>query len=553
MNNDTENNELWLKEAMIEFDKKFHKYVLNILNGHAGSGKSTYIFEDFLLNTTKYIDGLKLNYINNLDRVLYVCDTNMLKSSILKETEDKCITKILEKGDLKKAMENKSFQQMLEGDTGYIKVITYSTLSFLLENEASRKILLKYYNCIIMDEMHNLFKYANRFDSEKSNTYTKIIQLLPTLVLNVLVIGISATPHRIYQGIKLREIKINTNTIFRDLELKRIRKYKDVLIHEFAFMINEIKWLGHIIEPIKNKYKYKILIYTNTVGTCEKYKKILISYGYNVEWLCSVNNKIVNEKTGKSKSRMNKKQLKIKDNLVNTGMLPDDLDVLIVNGAYETGWNLRDDRVQMVIVDSLDFDTQIQSRNRVRHDIEFFRYKVPVDSDGQIIDYDQYKNEYASGRGIIQVILASGMEEKYIGVKLSKENKEYLVDRYALQWYGKKSISWQTFKYDLDRAGLIAKTNLHGTYIYKKDDVKILEDKVVEVKKMNNEDKFIDWIENEWDKKRISIQDVKDILDIGTTSFNKMIKSESIVNYFKENRYNIGTVKGGKVKYLKKY
>jgi len=552
VSNETENNELWLNEAMLEMEKKFHKYVLNILNGHAGCGKSTYIFEDFLINTTKYIDGLKLNYINNLDRVLYVCDTNMLKSSILKETEDKCITKVLEKGDLKKAMESKSFEQMLEGDTGYIKVITYSTLSFLLDNEASRKILLKYYNCIIMDEMHNLFKYANRFDSEKTKTYGKIIELLPTLVLNVLVIGISATPHRIYQGIQLREIKINTNTIFNQLELKRIRQYTQ-REHEFAFMINEIKWLGDIVEPIKNKFKYKILIYTNTVTICEKYKKMLKSYGYNVEWLCSVNNKIVNEKTGESKSRMNKKQLKIKDDLVDTGMLPNDLDILIVNGAYETGWNLRDDRVQMVIVDSLDYDTQIQARNRVRHNIEFFRYKVPVDSDGQVIEYDQYKNEYLSGRGIGQVILASGMDEEYIGVKLSKEDKEYLVDRYALQWYGKKSISWQTFKYDLDKADLIVKTDLHGTYIYKKDDVKILDDEVVEVNKMNNEDKFIDWIENEWDKKRISIQDVKDILDMGTTSFNKLIKSESIVNYFKENRYNIGTVKGGKVKYLKKY
>lgn len=158
------NNKLWLNEAMKEFNKKLDRSVLNIMNAPAGSGKSTFIFQEFLRDSKQYVNGLSKNYIDNLDRVLYVCDTTMLKSSILKDTDG--ITKVLEKNDLKQAMKDKTLENIFDGDVGYIKVITYSTLGFLLKNKASRTILLKYYNCIIMDEIHNLIKtkYKIKFD-----------------------------------------------------------------------------------------------------------------------------------------------------------------------------------------------------------------------------------------------------------------------------------------------------------------------------------------------------------------------------------------------------
>jgi hypothetical protein len=553
-----DDNKLWLSEAMKEFNKKFEKNKLNILNGHAGSGKSKFIFDDFLTNTKSYVEGFNKNLCNNLDRVLYVCDTNMLKSSILKETEEKCITKLLETGDLKQAMKNKGLKAQVEGDIGYIKVITYSTFSFLLKNEASRTILLKYYDCIIMDEMQNLFKYANRFDSEKNkiDTYGSIIELLPKISKSVLAIGISATPHRIYKIIRLREIKITTKTTFNELELKRIKNHTNKYPYTFAYMINQIKWLCNIVDYVKNKYKLKILIYTNTVDSCEKYKSMLTEYGYNVEWLCSVNNKITNEETGKKEIRMSGEQLEIRENLINTGLLPDDLDVLIVNGAYETGWNLRDERVQMVIIDDLDYDTQIQARNRIRHNIEYFRYKVPVDSDGIILEYDQYNNVYRTEYGVGHPLLAMDIEEKYIGVKLSKEDKGYLVSKYALRWFDQKDINWQTFKkYDLEKSGFIVKTTGKGTAIYRKEDVDVNKDTgKIEVKKMNKEDTVIEWLRNIWDRERIPCNEVRDTLDFGRKTWENIIKSENFNAFLKENRITMKPIKGmGKTVYFKVY
>jgi len=544
---------LTLTQAMDEFNKKFALNTLNIINSPAGSGKTYYIFNKFLENTYKYINyGSKKQYINELNKILYICDTSMLKDSVLKETEEKCITKILEKGDLKRAMKDNTFEDMLEGNVGHIIVITYASLSFLLKSKACKSIINKYFECIIMDEIHNLFKYANRFDNEENKTYETIIDYLHTLAQNLLTIGISATPNKVYQGLQMRELCVSYTTLFSAKELKSIKRYTNKYIFKFNHAINQVKWLGTIREELLKK-NYKILIYTNTVSCCKKYKEMLNSYGYNAEWLCSINNKYTDVETGEIKKRMSEKQIQLKDKLLDDGILPSTINVLIINGAYETGWNLRDEKVQVVIIDNLEEDTQVQARNRVRNNMLYLRIKVPTDSNGEILEYDQYKNIYPTGECVSQIILASCIEDKYIGVKLSSKDKKYLVEKYAIQWSDKKYINWNTFKKDLDKCGFIVKTTKkHGTYIYKKNKVPTI-NKEEGVKRMNNEEKLIHWIENDWDKKRRAIEDIRDILDIGSRSFTRIINNVKFLEFLKDNRLKISTIKDGKVKYLYKF
>ena len=477
MNNNEE--KLWLNEAMKEFNKKLDRTVLNIMNAPAGSGKSTFIFEEFLRDSKQYVNGLSYNYIDNLDRVLYVCDTTMLKSSILKDTDG--ITKILEKNDLKQAMKDKTLENTFEGDVGNIKVITYSTLGFLLQNKASRTILLKYYNCIIMDEIHNLIKYSYKFDTENNKTYGIILEWLPTMLneRNLLILALTATPYNIYYP--LQKLKVMYRTLFHETELKQIRRYIDEHHGICKNSTNYIKVIGINHDWIKNK-DYKILIYTNTKTVAEGYKQLLISYGYNVEWLCSPNNKTNDIIT------MNNNQLELRDHLLFTGQYPEDLDILIINGAYETGWNLYDSKVQWVLIDSTRYDTQIQARNRVRHDIKMLLTKEPIDSDGQLIEYDTFKNEHPTGVYYNTPSIVQFMEDKYINVKLTKEDKTYLVNKYAMIPHDKHKATWQTFKSDLERANFKVITNNKGTFILHKDDdfkTIIKESK----KKMNNENK----------------------------------------------------------------
>lgn len=547
-------SKLWLNEAMLQMDKKFYKNVLNVLNGYAGSGKSTFVFNEFLRESYKYVNGMrnKYYYAMNLNKVLYVCDTNMLKSSILEDNKD--ITKILSKGDLKQAMNDKTIEQIIDGDIGHIKVITYSTLGWLLKQDGAKHIILNYIQVIIMDEMHNLFKYAKRFDSiENGKLYSIVIEYLSTLLKNnTLLIALSATTGRIYNGI--RDININTNTVFKIDELKQIRQYENRYTKQTNNIWNDLKIIGLQYDMFK-KMNIKIFIYTNTINQSEKYKKFLIKSGYKAEWLCSINNskEIINinedgTETTEKVPTMSKEQIAIRNQLIKTGMLPDNLDIIIVNSGYETGWNLRDNRIQYVYIDSIDYDTQIQARNRVRHDIEHLCIKVRVTDEGEILELDQFMNEQRTGEFVPMPRLTAQLDNKYIGVKLSNEDKKELVNKYGVYYFNMESINWKTFKKDLKRSDLIVKVEAHGTYIYKEGQ-EIKKD----VKKMENENLLVSWIENEWDKSRITIQDVKDILDMGTKTFNKLMKSETIIEYFKNNRYTICTPKGTKTKYLKKY
>ncbi|MBM7869244.1 hypothetical protein JOC70_000713 [Clostridium pascui] len=515
------NDELWLNEAMLKFNKKFYKGVLNILNAPAGSGKSKFVFNEFLNESYKYVHKMTSHmcYKLNLNKVLYVCDTNMLKSSILEENKD--ITKILEKGDLQEAMKATSLINVLiKGDIGKIKVITYSSLGWLLQQDGARYILLNHFNVILMDEMQNLFKYANRFDTEKNEKpYETVINYLPTLVNNSLIIALSATTGRIYNG--LREKDLNTNTIFTWEEHKQIKQYRNKYESECKYMINEVKWLGIIKDVILNKFKYKTFIYTNTIRQSEKYKQQLEKYGYKAEWLCSINNTKLNE-DGEVVPKMNEYQLEIRDNLIKTGMLPDDLDVIIVNSGYETGWNLRDERVQVALIDSTDDSTQIQARNRIRHNIEFLKYTAIIDSYGEVYEYRQYRQLERKDYSISQSALKIKLDDKFLNKKITKEDKDYLVDMYAIIWFDKNEANWKTFKKDLEDNDYIVDTNSHGTYIYTKDQydkLKSEEESKLPIK--SNKEKIINWIQNIWDGSLIKTKDMLNQINITQKQFDK--------------------------------
>lgn len=538
---------LWLNEAMTKFNKKFEKGILTVINAPTGSGKSTFIFNEFINESYKYVNGVKngLRYSFNLDKLLYVCDTSMLKSSILRENES--ITKILEKNDLKLAMKSKSFDDLLS-NSGKIKVITYSTLGWLLQHENAKYIIYNFIDVIFMDEIHNLFKYAIRFDSEgNTKPYTTVIESLPNLIHKSLVIGLTATPRVVFSATK--DTIVNITSLFNRTEIQQIKSYKNKAIQRCSNMMNEIKRLG-VIKGYITEHNFKVFIYTNTITTSKKYKEQLIKYGYNVEWLCSINNLKTNE-DGELIPTMNNTQLLLRDKLLQDGILPDDLDILIVNSGYETGWNLRDERVQYVMIDSTNYDTQIQARNRVRHDIAFYIYPVITDEEGRIFEYDQYRSQIWTGGVLGNPYIRIDLDEKYIGKKLSVADKKYLVDMYGTIHFNKRDATWNTFKKDLEANLYHVHSSSKGTFIYTYEQHEKSKNKKVRGNSMN--EIFINFLENEWDKKRITCQDVMDILDIGRKTFDKLIKDEEIIKYFSENRYKIGTIKNSKTKYLMKY
>ena len=533
------NKDLYLTEAMKLYKKKFKNNSLNIINSHAGSGKTNFIFNEFLNNTCNYVDCIKESYINDLGSILYICDTVMLKESVL--NDNKYITKVLEKNDFKRVIDSNNLQK-----NNKIIVITYNSLGFLLKNESSRYIINKYFKCIIMDEIHNLFKYHYRYKEKENTFYNDLINNLNTLIRNknIITIGMTASPFTMYYSMEQCGI-CAWNTLFNYNELQHIKRYK-ADEHIFCkYPINIIKWFAIESEQFKKTFN-KGLIYTNTISIAKKYKQILLEGGLNVEYLCSLNS-----------NKMNDTQKMIRKFVIENKRLPDNIDILIINGAYETGWNLENDtnEIQFIMIDTSYYNTQVQARNRVRHDIKSLYTREIVDKDGIPYEKDKYKELHIyDNYKIYNPVIENYIDKSYINKKLTKEDKQYLVNTYGSIPYNKNKATWQTFKRNINENTVFkVVTGRKGTYIINKNDT--LKDILKRGKNnMNNDNELIKYLESIINTKLNKQQQKELINNISLKDTRgRQIKSINTLNAYLIDNYNMTIIskrikKEGKLK-----
>lgn len=573
---------LRLTDAMIKFEKEFKEGVLNVLNAPPACGKTTYIFNEFLKNTTRYIKGEKHNYCNKLGKILYLCDTSMLKDSVVSENED--IAKIFGKGAIIEAKQFNSLKKIGSEDNGTIKIMTYSSFGWFIKN--AKDSILNNFNIIIADEVHNLFKYCKKHNTEineegkkvlKDGEYSSIIRNLEEICSKTIFIGMTGTMNSMYEFQSQFGHFVNLRPIFRDNEREKLftYNYEPTYVNCIFSKIKSVDWTIAVKEK-----GFKIFIYTNTIEKSEKYKKYFEAVGLKAEWICSTNREDkkeekVDEETGEviieKVPTMRGYKKEIRDRLTNgvddkrtfVGTVPDDLDVLIVNSAYETGWNLIDKRFQIAFIDTTDMEEQEQSRYRLRHDILFlYCLYRQYNDDGIALERGQFGElipwEIYLGASTYKYVNVHDwdmrdIDEKYLGVKLTKEIKEELKFLYGVRKLKDREVTWKTLKRDLQAKGYIVEKNSRGTYIFKEGQ-EIKKDSKKVVKKMNNIEKVCEWLTNEWDRVRIPINEVRDNLDYGRKSWEKIISSDEFVSFMKENRIKIKSIpKMGKTLYFTVY
>lgn len=545
---------LRLTDAMIKFEKEFEKGVLNILNAPPACGKTTYIFNEFLNNTTKYIKGVEenkmYNYCNRLGKILYLCDTSMLKDSVANENRD--IAKVFGKGSIVEAKDFNSLKKLASEDNGTIKIMTYATFGWFIKN--AKESILNNFNIIIADEIHNLFKYCKKHNTEmnvegkkvlKEGVYSSAIKSLEEICNKTLFIGMTGTMNSIYEFQSQFGYFVKLKPIFRDNERSKLftYNYEPTYVNCMFSRIKSFDWTSVIKEK-----GYKIFVYTNTIKQSEKYKKYFEAVGLKAEWICSTNreDKIeehVDEETGEAivekvpTMRGYKKQ--IRDKLVEEGRVPDDLDVLIVNSAYETGWNLKDKRFQIAFIDTTDLEEQEQARYRLRHDIialyclyrQYNEEGIALERGqfGEIIPWEIYLGGSIYGYVRVHDYEMRDIDEKYLGIKLTTEIKEELKFIYGVRSLKDRKVTWKTLKRDLQAKGYIVKTNSRETYIFKQGQ-EIKKDSKKVVKKMS---KLIEFLEKH-DGKRLDKKGQDKLRNlINPTVDGEVLKTPSnINNYF---------------------
>ena len=549
--------QITLSNAIKEFNITFKKGRVSVLNAPPSSGKSYFIYKKFLKELKKYLIDYKGH-----SKIYYLVDTTTLQEAIKNELEKEGITNI--------------------------ELMTYASFSKDLNIENA---------IIICDEYQNLYNYLKYNWKKATKTYEgcyiDIIKNLDNLSIYNWIIGLSGTDFDIYNKKLPNDIKVNNVNMFTSTQRNKLRSYnyEPIYVNCIFNYIKSVDW---------KKYKKKVLLNTRTIKQSKIYKSFFDMIGVKSEWICSIRaeqeiewklteqqilsielgfNTIEELKPEKCIEKdnkiyhkqkvMTKKQEQLREYVINNKEFPSDLQVLIVNGAYETGWNLENEEgqkplIQTVIIDSTNYGYCYQSRFRVRHNIENLivlctHYEKSWEEDNEdyyVLEKNQY-GEYKEGcyvvntKGIVQRVrdyrdILIELDDKYLGVKLTKKLKDEMVEIYGkVPLKGSKDANWQNTKELIEFSGYVINVGTDSkreSFIYRN-----IIDKNVE----ENVDELIEWFENEWDKKRVSCKDVQDELNIHWKTWKKMLESWKLISYMKTNKITQNTIKGlGKTLYF---
>ncbi|MDK0795184.1 DEAD/DEAH box helicase family protein [Clostridium perfringens] len=313
---------------------------MNLIVAPAGSGKTYWIF-----NT------LVKDY--DLSKVIYLCDTSNLKEAVAKDKEymDKCHI----------------VDERFEGFGSKVTIMTYSKFGHML---IKNKNVFDGVQLIICDEAHNLFKYRNRFDSKKQKNgevdtkfvYTRTIDyLFDNVEKGIDIVFTTATHRKVFEGVWVSEDtkivedgKLIEEKMFR-IETKRFKmlnildmnKYQNIkrLKEDFTYYVSNYK---NIIYHLKayNGFRFgkKALIYTDRIDTVKDFELICRNIGLKAIGIWYTNNQ---------EKKMDDNQLEVRKSIIENGVIPKEIDVLIINSSYETGINIKNDNIELVVVNNL--------------------------------------------------------------------------------------------------------------------------------------------------------------------------------------------------------
>lgn len=493
---------LFLTDYLIKTNKRFKKVAVNLIVSPAGSGKSSFITGDNgLINNTKqfYNEGIYefFNFSQQKQRVLIVTD-NLMNRDVLSKAKD--CQKLVYK-DIFKAKNINCVEELVNNETGVINVMTYAKLIHLLRNEKTARVIEGYIDLVVMDEIHNLFNYSLKFDDDSNNEdkgYFTIIERLNKLSQNTLVIGLTATPHKIRTYYKKYPLEFPFMGVLTKDEIEKLISHTEEEKRTYFSVDNAINDL------CVNKVNNKVLIYTKRIATCQAYKEKLANAGYNVEYLCT-------------KDKMNKAQKALKKHLIKEEKLPQELDILIINEAYQTGWNLKDDIVQTVIINDSEETTITQARNRVRHDIKLLIVKL------QNVDAEVYTTyDFNNQRQFI-------IDEQYLNKPLSTQEFNEVKDIYGtVRPIANKDCVIHGY---CSKTDFIDKDLNSNGYVYNKGMIIRAEDE-------NNADKELKKQLNKLVDKKLYKDDQKELAELVNINIRrnrKLLKSiDSLNSYFKE-------------------
>ncbi len=322
-----------------------------------------------------------------------------------------------------------------------ITVLTYhgcgERLLALDSGDKNVKINFDEFDLIICDEPHNLIRYST-WSKNKGDYIRCKTEIINRVKAGVMTVGITATPNDF--------MKQFNNDLINPINLlnrKDVRHYHTINRIGFRSMDHLIKKL-----PVEEK---KIVIYADKISVMRNIKKKLedeLGLWYDdlkIAVIFSIN----------SEQEMDELSLRVRESIIVNSVIPDDVQIVIMNASCETGLDIKS-HVDIMIAFTTNPDTQIQVRGRCRSDLMEFYYR-----ERDVIDIE--------------------IPEEYLNKKLDSKAKEELLHLLDEKDLHNRSIGWRGLRKLLDNAGRYQITDTrskNGRYsvIRQRDDWDILID-----------------------------------------------------------------------------
>jgi len=237
-------------------------------------------------------------------------------------------------------------------DRTNFSVMTYHQFGYAYQEMPS---FLTGIDLIICDEMHNLIKYIametdeqEAGDTNARNCCQTALTVLADLASRVedapLIVIMTATPRKVIADFK------ELDTPYKSLNYYgRVRsdKTQQVIYYtDFAWVMDQLM--------------ERAVIYVPTIQLMKEFAKIADTGLEEICCLWSVH----------SQEEMDDKQMAVRRALLETERIPEDIDFLFLNAAYETALNIRNEDFRTMVIHCSNKEIQTQVRGRLRHDID---------------------------------------------------------------------------------------------------------------------------------------------------------------------------------------
>ena len=361
-----QNDESELYLSQLEIISRLKPNLINLIYAPVGSGKTTWVNEKLI------------NAVNDKREILYLTDTTAGRDQIINDNHDLATNYSYEWETWMNQSNRISWGELPAIPEEKVPIMTFSKMAWAIKRNGGFGVGgLKH---IVLDECQNLKIFQNYVDKKDENVLKLLENWLKRVCAHtdITITALSATPHKI----SLMFPNNTLNDILNDDEKKSLRTLKNDFVKNYASFHN----------ILSNLPTGKIVVYVPRISDMKNYCQLIQSRNNrNVEMIWSRNNE---------RHEMDERQHEIWNSILQKAIIPNDIDILMFNGACLTGVNIKSP-IDYVIVNDSDKDNQTQARGRIRNNIK-----------GLYIPNGDY----------------IAIPDRFIGVPLYKEQKDELAE-----------------------------------------------------------------------------------------------------------------------------